>query len=528
MNYSSIIKYSRLTLVGVCLLFAGSCKQELINDDEKLISDQELSQDANEGGFLLPGMMSNIVNSTAGTYQRDQNHNGDAFSGYLSSPTPFQSNVQNRTYAMSDVWNSPVWTAPTDAVMNPWVQMQKKSFDTKYPDLYAIALICKVYVGHRLVDVFGPIPYTQYGSASQVVFDSEEESYNAFFTELDWAIKALTAAEDANPSGDQVRFVKFDKSLYGGDYKKWVKMANTLRLRLAIRISKVNPAKAKTEGEAAVSHKYGVLDAADGQFAIIPAVTHPLQQITFDFTDIRFGASIETIMNGYNDPRLPKYALPAKDPSVAGQYKGLKNGINISSKDTYVNFSEPNITKTTPIKVMDGAESYFLRAEGVLRGWNMGGGTAKDFYENGVKTSFAANAASGVDAYLANATSVQTGYVDPKNAANNSGPVSTITIKWDESGTMERKLEQIITQKWLAMYPEGREAWAEVRRTGYPKIFPNIINNSGGKIPAGEFIKRLTYPTSITNASRAAVDVAVGKYLNNDDSPFTPIWWDID
>lgn len=128
-------------------------------------------------------------------------------------------------------------------------------------------------------------------------------------------------------------------------------------------------------------------------------------------------------MNGYSDPRLPKYALPAKDPSVAGQYKELKNGIAISSKDTYVNFSEPNFTETTQIKIIDGTESYFLRAEGVLRRWNMG---------------------------------------------------------------------------------------------------------SGGKIPPGEFIKRLTYPTSITNASRAAVDAAVSKYLNNDDSPFTAIWWDID
>ena len=177
---------------------------------------------------------------------------------------------------------------------------------------------------------------------------------------------------------------------------------------------------------------------------------------------------------------------------------------------------------------MDGAESYFLRAEGVLRGWNMGGGTVKDFYENGVKASFSANGVAGVDAYLNNSTSTQTGYNDPKNPVNNTQAVSDITIKWDESATIERKLERIITQKWLSMYPEGREAWAEVRRTGYPKIFANVVNNSGGKIPPGEFIKRLTYPTSITNASRAAVDAAVSKYLDNNDSPFTAIWWDID
>ena len=292
-------------LIGFCLLMSvtAACTDYLSNNDEEWITDEMLQQDANEGGFLLPGMMNNIVvaNNT-GTYQRDQNHNGDAFSGYLSSPTPFQGNVQNRTYAMSDAWNSPVWTSPTEGVLNQWVQMKKRGFDEKYPDLYGIALIAKVFTGHRLVDVFGPIPYTQYGTASEVKFDSEEDAYNAFFTELDQAVDALTKMEDATPGADQIRFAKFDKSLYRGDYAKWIRLANTLRLRLAMRISKADPAKAKMQAEAAVSHKYGVIESADGQFAIIPAVTHPLEQITFAWSDVRLGAPIESFLLGYNDP----------------------------------------------------------------------------------------------------------------------------------------------------------------------------------------------------------------------------------
>ena len=227
-------------------------------------------------------------------------------------------------------------------------------------------------------------------------------------------------------------------------------------------------------------------------------------------------------------PRLPFYALPALDPAVKGQYKGVRNGINITVKDTYINFSQPNFTPTTPVKVMDVSESYFLRAEGVLKGWNMGAGTSQQFYENGVKASFKQVGASGDEAYLNNSTLTSKEYIDPKNPANNSPALSTITIKWQEGDTPERKLERIITQKWIAMYPEGREGWAEFRRTGFPKLFPNVVNNSGGKIPPGEFIKRLTYPTSITNASKAAVDEAVGKFLDGADSPFTAIWWDID
>ena len=527
-NLRNKINNSLLSSLFVLITILTGCEEDLPNADEKQVSDKQMEADAYEGGVLLPGMMNNLVPTSAGNYQAYQNHNGDAFAGYLSSPTPFQGNVQNRTYAMSDTWNNRVWINPTSFVLNPWVQTFKKGYDKKYPDLYAIGLICKVYAGHALVDVLGPVPYTKYGLASEVEFDDEETSYNAFFTELDWAVKALTAAEDANPNADQLRFKKFDKSVFAGDYKKWAKAANTLRLRLAMRISKVNPAKAKAEAEAAVNHKFGVLEIADGQFAIIPPTTHPLEQMTFAWSDVRLGAAIETYLTGFGDPRLPKYALPALDPALGGQIRGFRNGIAISVKDTYVNFSQPNFATNTPVKVIDVAESYFLRAEGVLRGWNMGSGTAQQFYEAGVRASFTQNGVGGVDAYLANSTSTQTAFVDPKNPVNNSPAISTITIKWEENASFERKLERIMTQKWIAMYPEGREAWAEFRRTGYPKMYLNVVNNSNGVIPANDYIKRLTYPTSITNASKAAVDVAVSKYLGGKDNAFTPIWWDVD
>nr|MBA2760883.1 SusD/RagB family nutrient-binding outer membrane lipoprotein [Segetibacter sp.] len=115
----------------------------------------------------------------------------------------------------------------------------------------------------------------------------------------------------------------------------------------------------------------------------------------------------------------------------------------------------------------------------------------------------------------------------PKNPANNAGPLTSLTIKWKEGASMEQKLERVITQKWIAMYPEGQEAWSEFRRTGYPKLYPVMVNNSRGDIPNGEFIKRITYPTSITNASAAATAEAVSKFLDGKDKLFTPIWWDV-
>src|SRR5699024_8728991 len=105
------------------------------------------------------------------------------------------------------------------------------------------------------------------------------------------------------------------------------------------------------------------------------------------------------------------------------------------------------------MKQLDVAESYFLRAEGALRGWNMGG-TAKEFYEDGVKASFEENGVSGVDAYL-QGTTTMAAYTDPKNSANNSKSLTDEVVKWDDNASFQEKLEKIITQKWIAMYPEG-------------------------------------------------------------------------
>jgi hypothetical protein len=190
----------------------------------------------------------------------------------------------------------------------------------------------------------------------------------------------------------------------------------------------------------------------------------------------------------------------------------MRQGISFPSNDAYVGFSQVNFAGNPPVKLMDVSESYFLRAEGALRGWDMGG-SAKQFYEDGIRASFAENGVGGIDTYLQDGTSTPIAYTDPKNSANNAPPLSSITIKWDDNATMEQNLERIITQKWIAIYPDGEEAWSEFRRTGYPRLYPVMVNNSGGDIPNGQFIKRITYPTSITNASGAAAAEAIAKYF---------------
>jgi len=508
-------------LAGVLCL--ASCTKEELNADSKLLSDEQLQADANDGGYLLPTMMYNIV-PTSTALQTVQNLQAESYAGYLETPTAFLNNQNTTTYFMVTGWNQNAWNNPTSNVMDNWFLMKRNGINTKYPELYAIALIIKVAAMHRVVDTFGPYPYLHYGESSGVAFDSVEDIYDAFFTELDSATTILAQTEAENPESDDARFSRWDVSSLGGEYPEWIKLANSLRLRLAMRISDVSPAKAQEQAEKAVAEENGGI--LDKEFEIVSSTTNPYYTFANAWSDTRLSASIETYLGGFNDPRLATYALPATDPAVEGEFKGIRPGVARPAKERYVNYSLPNIEAADPVKQISLAEGYFLKAEGVLRGWNMGGGTAEEYYRQGIEASFNYYGASGLDDYLAGSTT-QLAYVDPKNHDNDSAPVSTVTVQWDESASFEEKLEKIITQKWIACYPEGTEAWSEFRRTGYPKMYPVMISYSAD-LPLGTFIKRLTYPQSVYSSSGSAVNEAVSAFLGGNDSPATPIWWDVD
>ncbi|MGC4023438.1 MAG: SusD/RagB family nutrient-binding outer membrane lipoprotein [Cyclobacteriaceae bacterium] len=246
---------------------------------------------------------------------------------------------------------------------------------------------------------------------------------------------------------------------------------------------------------------------------------------------------MESFMVGYDDPRLPFYATPAGDPAFLGQYKGIRNGIDISSASyagNYGNFSQ--ITSfPNAIVLMTTAEAYFLKAEAAIRNW-AGAGDAKTNYEAGIQASFdmcdkyyGSTISAQATNYIADGASTPIPYVDPKNSDNDVNAadphLSTITIKWDDSADFNTKLERIITQKWLALYPEGQEAWSEFRRTTYPKLFPVVINNSQGTIATEKFIRRLVYPSSEYSNNPQGVAKAV-TLLGGTDSGGTPLWWD--
>jgi hypothetical protein len=153
------------------------------------------------------------------------------------------------------------------------------------------------------------------------------------------------------------------------------------------------------------------------------------------------------------------------------------------------------------------------------------GGTAKDFYNKGIELSFGQWGAAGAAAYESDKTSTPAAYSDPVNTSLSGAINSNITIAYDESANFDANLERIITQKWIANFPLGIEAWSEYRRTGYPALMPSLVNNSGGTVDDKKMARRVTYPQSERNSNTENYNYAVTTYLNGPDTQGTDVWW---
>ncbi|MBS1662270.1 MAG: SusD/RagB family nutrient-binding outer membrane lipoprotein [Bacteroidetes bacterium] len=527
-----LIKYSLLPGLALILCFGCTKNFEAYNTNPNNATQQQLQYDNLGTGVFFSQMEQNIFPTAQQPafgdemYQIVQNLCGDIYSGYMGASNNWFGGVNSTNYSMTPSWYGQAFGRAFLSVMPAWLSIKKQTQgNPSLQHIYALAQIIKVESISRTTDMYGPLPYKQFGAGGlTTTYDGQDAIYASFFTDLDSAISTLSAYVQNNPGS--MPLASYDL-IYAGDYTKWIKFANSLKLRLAMRIAYADPANAKKYAEAAVANPYGVMmtDADDAllQSANGVNIHNPLQIICFNFNDIRMGATMESLLGGYKDPRLSKMFNPAvKD----GQYHGIRTGITITNVSLYADpFSTLNVALTTPIRWMSAAEMYFLRAEGAVRGWSMGG-TAQSLYETGVQTSFTQWGAGSASAYILDSTSKAAVYVDPSNSANNmSSGLSTITVKWKASDAAETQLERIVTQKWIAMYPDGQEAWSEFRRTGYPKVFPVVVNNSGGLIQTAAQIQRLPFPQSEYQSNAAGVATGVG-LLGGLDNGGTKLWWD--
>jgi hypothetical protein len=513
-----------LSVFAISLFLAG-CTDGFVdmNTNPYKVSDESLTQNFNNIGGFFRQLQMNIYLYDG--LQTQENLTADAFAQYLVPPAPFGGNINNVTYYYR--WYSDQWSYSYGKTMPVILRYKKKNVDIEYPHFYAWATLLKIFTMQKTTDYYGPIIYSNYGStSSEVDYDSQKDVYYSFFDELDTVVDTLTRYADQNNTA----FTDFDLA-YAGKMAKWVRAANSLRLRLAIRISNIDPLKARYEAEKAIEQKYGVMENNNDNMFIYSNTGHALGIISWDWNDTRMSATMESVLKGYNDPRITVDFTPCEDSTALGEYKGIRQGIDIQSKSTYQNYSPVGIMyKTTRyLQIMTAAEIYLIRAEGVLRGWNMGGKTAQEYYEAGVKASFDQYSLGGFDNYINDSESTFADYVDTHNPVNNFSASSNITIKWDESLSNEEKLEKIITQKWIALYPDGMEAWAEFRRTGYPKLIPVVVNYSGGEIITSEFVRRVKYPNSEYENNNAAVTKAAATLHGttvSGDKGGSRVWWD--
>ncbi|SHM97593.1 Susd and RagB outer membrane lipoprotein [Chitinophaga jiangningensis] len=513
---------------------------ESYNTDNTGVTDDQLAPDFNVLGLYLKSAEMSIYNFSGGgdpnSFQVQQNLNADCFSGYFMSATPFGSGLNNMNYSLVNGWNGEAYKVGYLNVIAPLTKLRSTGIEKNFPAVWAVALITKVTAMSRVTDIYGPIPYSHVGeSNTSVPFDSQQDVYKRFFLELDTAANYLRT-QISSGKALPFNFAQFDV-IYNGNFTQWLKFANSLRLRLATHINYADKALAKSEGEKALDPANGGLITANADnmtVKITGAFTNPLVFIATDWADTRINASLACYLNGYNDPRVSKYMDKSTDPSFPNQYIGIRIGsiTSANAKDDYVKYSNlnvndgavPSFSKQTAVQLMTAAEVYFLRAEAALNGWT-NAGAVQQAYEDGIATSFAQWNVSNAG-YKDDNASVPAAYVDPKNPVNNAPSPSSITIKWNEAATPEQKLERIITQKWLAMFPEGQEAWTEFRRTGYPKLFPVVNNNSGGTINTDLQIRRLPFPQNEYNTNPQAVQAAIQLLSSPADNGGTKLWWD--
>lgn len=529
-------------IVGVLALsLFTACDFQKVNTNEfELLPEEGLMDGISIGGpitamqkCVFPVGTQADGTSVANRYQTAYNLAADCWSGYFGQNNNW-GGPNNLNYFLKDGWVASSYTESYSTVVPLWQDLKGKT-ETQFPEVFALAQILKISAWHKATDMFGPIPYKEAGKGLITVpYDSQEEVYKSMFKELSDAIEVLTKYADNGNS----KLLPNADAVYAGDVHKWVVYANSLMLRLAMRVYYADAALSKKYALQAVNHSYGVMKTKDDEAKMERGASlefkNNLDVLINQYNECRMGSSMLAYLGGYQDPRLPKFfntstVSQAVTVGTYGKYSGVPTGHDVSSNDAFRDSSRPAITSTTPTYWMRASEVYFLLAEAALHGFAVGG-TAESLYEKGIEMSFEENgiASSEVADYMSSGLKPSAYSFHLTNPGVNVDvpAVTEATTAW--SGSDEEKLEKIMIQKWIALYPNGQEAWSEYRRTGYPKLHSVVTNYSNGEIDSEVGIRRMRFPT---NKSTSAEDIAnlesARKLLRGGlDKAGTRLWWD--
>ena len=498
-------------------------------------------------------------------YQRQYSLGPDLYAQYFTIPhKDFMYGTHTSTYNVSAEFNDNALGAYTMA-KNAIMPLLNHPLVDSIPEMKAINLLYYCVAAQERADLAGPYTYLEDKLNSEspqeytdvkTIYYGIEENLNTivaclenYETRPDWYKEKITNM--------MMEYCQTSRGMLTGDFsmKSYIKLANSLKLRMAMHIVKVEPETAQRWAEEAVAG--GVVENADEQQGLFPMISgfnHPLPGIANSWGDLRMSASFESLLMSLAHPyteylfmRNSYDFINTKTGEVlmeAGtRICGLRAGTLVGNGQTYAqNQRQAYSTFSTdvvygsqcPTYFVKWAEVDFLRAEGALRGWNMGG-TAQEFYERGIRNAYLEDPLIGapqytelVDAYMEQEVPVDYIQVDPLRDGPDWASVTKIGVKWNEADDNETKLEKIITQKYIALFPLSTEAWTELRRTGYPKLFPVLNTDDGdGSIEQGEMIRRIPWvPTDPIAA--AMVENSGIPALGGPDEQATRLWWDVD
>lgn len=405
---------------------------------------------------------------------------------------------------------------------------------------YGVALILKSWIMSYVTDSYGDVPYSEAtkgisdGNVTPI-FDPQQAIYDGLLSDLENANTLLNG--QPNISGD---------IFYGGDISKWRKFANSLRLRLLMRISDIDNAKA-VAGMSQIANDpsgYPIFES-NADMAIVqwnsdnPQPKYDTRSGSFD--EVRLSLTLETRLKELNDNRLIVFAQPtsASEKGIYSDnfddYVGMPNGLDDEAALGYSPSGNPDESGSNFISrlgillacracnpeqasatasqtlIMSFSELQFILAEAREKGWIAIGDSA-EFYENGIRSSFeyyTERVSAG--GWTEIATAMQATDLDAYLAQD------AVAL----NGTSDEKLNKIYLQKWISLFYTGFEGWSDWRRTGMPEVVPGPDAVNSGQVPV-----RFQYPNSVKatneNNYNAAVDRMGGDNIN------TKLWWDVD
>ena len=462
---------------------------------------------------------------------------------------------------------SRIWTSfYTQSLKNIIDAQYRTAEDAEKVNINSVLRIYRVYLMSIITDTYGDAPFSEAGlgfleGKFNPKYDKQEDIYNAFFLELEDAVNKIDPTKD-KVTGDLI---------YAGDVTKWQQLANSLRLRFAMRISNVNPTKAQTEFENALAANGGVITDASSD-ALIKYMTIAFSFGQEAYSDYR-GNSLSQLLFGndpannpsylcstffnqlYNsgDPRTFKISrcyydglmsATSPDNRVDITQEMIEKGIAFSPRDpgayswepwptgydsdicAELAVNNPSVTATmarevepklannflksdNPGVVMTSAEVKFLMAEATVKKWNVVSVSSEDLFKQGVRAA--------IDFLKDNYGCTGTTFEEFDAFIQDKGAFGH---------TDNQKLEAINTQAWILHFTNPAECWANVRRSGYPKLKSPAEYGFGQYLTGGtEIPVRLCYPVLESSYNKKSYNEAIER-MGGTDNWHSLLWWD--